>query len=350
MPQPHVLVLYNQPVLPPDHPDAVSEVDILDVSGHIARLLRENGFAVSLRGVGRNPQELLDLLRTLKPAAVFNLFEGLATDGQTEATAAGIMEWMAVPFTGSPAHTLSLGRDKILTKCLLQGAGLPTARFFVVDHLPCPACGIDWPVIIKPGRQDGSVGIEQASVVTSQAQLEQRVAQVLTRYGPPVLVERFIPGREFHVMVVQSFTEDGGPVPPTVLPMTEVLFQDNDPATWPIYSFDAKWATNSREFLTTPLACPVVLEPALQARLNRLCCEAFRLMSCRDYARVDVRMTPEGEFYILEVNPNPFINSIAVIDGLAALGRTHEAFITDMMRRAIARGARRAGGNSISVA
>src|SRR5262249_8599197 len=158
--------------------------------------------------------------------------------------------------------------------------------------------------------------------------------RVLEWYGPPVLVERFIRGREFHVSVLEEYREDGASRPPTVLPLTEVRFEDDDPAVWPIYSFQAKWSTDSREYRTTPLVCPVALEPALHARLDRLCREAFRLLGCRDYARVDVRMSPEGEFSILEVNPNPFINSIAVIDGLAAVGRTHADFVTALMRRA----------------
>jgi D-alanine-D-alanine ligase len=281
---------------------------------------------------------------------VFNLFEGLATDGQTEATAAGILEWLGVSFTGSPAQTLSLGRDKMLTKRLFAGSGLPTPAFMMVEDRPCPPCGIDWPVIVMPARQDGSVGIEQASVVPSQPQMEHRVGQIIERYGAPVLVEQFIRGREFHVTVIEPYNADGLPSVPMVLPLTEVVFEDKDPSVWPIYSFDAKWTVTSREYGTTPLTCPVALEPALHARLERLCGEAFRLLGCRDYARVDVRMTPEGEFYILEVNPNPFINSIAVIDGLEALGRSHAGFLADLMRRALARRTRRAGEESISVA
>jgi D-alanine-D-alanine ligase len=243
-----------------------------------------------------------------------------------------------VPFTGSPAATLTIGRDKMLTKRLLLGSGLPTPAFFVVEQLPCPPCGIDWPVIVKPGRQDGSVGIEQASVVTSQPQLERQVAAVLERYGPPVLVEEFNP--------------NGDEALPTVLPLTEVRFDDDSPSVWPIYSFDAKWAEESREYETTPLICPVPLEPALHARLDRLAVEAFRLLGCRDYGRVDFRMTPEGEFYILEVNPNPFINNLALRDGLEVLGRTPKEFIANLMRRALARGAvrGRAGQGSMSVA
>jgi D-alanine-D-alanine ligase len=134
-PPPHVLVLYNQPVLPRDHPDATSEHDILTVSDEIAGILRGSGFAVSRRGVGRDPQDLLELIRALRPEAVFNLFEGLATDGQTEATAAGILEWLEVPFTGSPAPTLTIGRDKMLTKVAAR-LRLPTLAFLVVEHCP----------------------------------------------------------------------------------------------------------------------------------------------------------------------------------------------------------------------
>lgn len=336
-PPPHILVLYNLPTLPPDHHDAVSEHDIVEISEQIAVLLRERGFTVSWRGVGRDPQDLLEVLRTVRPDAVFNLFEGFAEDGQTEATAAGLMEWLMMPFTGSPSQTLSLSRDKMLTKHLLLGAGLPTAAFAVVDGLPCPKLSLQWPVIVKPANQDGSVGIEQANVVSSQEQLEDRIASLLERFGPPVLVEEFIPGREFHVTLIEEFNGGGGPVTPTVVPLTEVVFEDPDPTVWPIYSFDAKWTAESREFQTTPLVCPVPLAADLQARIDQICRDAYRLLGCRDYARVDLRMTPEGKLYILEVNPNPYISSYAVIDGLEAMGRTHPDFIVDVARRALAR-------------
>lgn len=336
MATPRILVLYNEPILPLDHPDAASEREILDTIETISRILDDSGFRVARLGVGNDLQVLLDSLQKHRPDAVFNLFEGLANRPFTETVVAGILEWFEIPFTGSGLDTLNLARDKQRTKFMLHGAGLPTAPFFTVDRLPCPACPIAWPVIVKPAAQDASVGIEQGSVVTSQEQLEERVGWVLKRYGGPVLVEQFIRGREFLVSFLDGPADDEGRPTIQMLPAAEILF--TDPELWPIYSYEAKWATESREYAATPLKAPVTLPEEWTERIRVIGEKTYRLLNCQDYARLDLRMSPEGEPFILEVNPNPFISSIALINGLEAVGRAHSNFVADLARAALSRG------------
>src|SRR5260370_2133983 len=189
-----VVILFNEPILPLDHPDADSEHEILDTVDVVHRRLAAAGYEVKRLAIARAPAVLITGLQKLRPDVVFNLFEGLADFGNTEAFVAAILEWLGVPFTGSPYQTLCLARSKPLTKRLLQGAGLPTPAFCVVDELPVPPCPIEWPVIVKPATQDASVGLDQGSVVTDQLRLNERVASLLEAYGPPILVEQFIPG------------------------------------------------------------------------------------------------------------------------------------------------------------
>ena len=337
MSAPRVLVLHNEPVLPPDHHDFASENEIRETAAGVSRVLGEGGFDVRRLGVGRDPAVLLEGLQRERPDVVFNLFEGLATQAGTEATVVGLLEWLGVPFTGSPAAALALALDKYRTKQLLRGAGLPTPAALAVDRLPAPACPLGWPVIVKPARQDASVGIDQASVVTSQAQLERRCAWVVDRFGPPALVEQFVPGREFHVHLIEEPGPEPGGRSLCLLPPAEIVFLEQAPGYWPIYSYDAKWKADSHEYEVTPLRSPVLLEPGPTERLAELARRAYDLVGCRDYGRLDVRMTPEGEFFILEVNPNPFLNSKAVINGLAALGRSQTQFFLDLVRSALAR-------------
>jgi D-alanine-D-alanine ligase len=337
MSSPRILLLYNEPVLPAGHPDRESEVEILITLRIINDILVEAGFRTEKLGVGTDPSALLTGLGGERPDLVFNLFEGLADDPGTESTVTGLLEWFGVPFTGSPSAALTLARDKLRTKYLLQGAGLPTPAFHVVERLPCPPCTIPWPVIVKPALQDASVGIEQASVVVAQEELEQQVAVVLDRFGPPVLVERFVHGREFHAAVIEEPDADTGEPAPRMLPLAEIVFDERDASYWPIYSYDAKWREGTHEWEATPLISPVHLAPPLMERLGDICCRAFRLVGCRDYARVDVRMTASGEFFILEVNPNPFINSVGMVNALAAMGRTHPAWVVDLVKHSLAR-------------
>jgi D-alanine-D-alanine ligase len=334
MPQSRVVLLYNEPVLPPSHPDYESDADILETVEIIDRILCDVGHEVKRLGVGNDLQRLIDGLIELQPDTVFNLFEGLADRPSTESVVAGIMEWFHVSFTGSPSETLALARDKERTKLLLRGAGLPTAPFFVVEHLPVPKCQLKWPVIVKPALQDASVGIDQASVVTNQVQLASRVEHVLARYGP-VLVEQFIAGREFQVSLIEGAPDERGRCVPLALPTAEIVFKD--PSLWPIYSYDAKWAQSSSEYNSTPLTVPVIIPPDWLERINDVARKAYRLLNCRDYARVDLRVDAQGEPYILEINPNPFINSIALIDGLAVVGQSHPQFIADLVTAALSR-------------
>lgn len=335
---PRVLVAYNEPVLPADHPDAASEHDIVETSASIEQMLRTGGFDTERFCYSRHPKALLQKLREYKPDVVFNLFEGEADRTETEIANAATLEWLRVPFTGSPSTAIALGRDKIRTKYLLQGAGLPTARFKVVEALPAPTWPHSWPAIVKPACQDSSVGIDQEAVVTNQKELDARAAYLFERYGGAVLVEEFIEGREFHVNVYEE-PGDGPTVDRLrVVPLAEIRFEyEKDEKFWPIYSFKAKWDEHSAEYKGTPLDTGLTLPSPLMEQVCDVARSAYQLVGLRDYGRVDVRITADGRPFILEVNPNPYLNSIALIDGITAMNREHADFIRDIARNALTR-------------
>lgn len=327
----HVLVLYNQPVLPLDHADAESEHEIINTADTVCGHLRSAGFMVSQLGIARDPEILLAGLRGQRPDVVFNLFEGLADHCETEAVAAGLLDWLDIPYTGCPFQTLVVARDKARTKHLLRGAGLPTPGFLVVDEMPVPPCDLEWPVIVKPAGQDASIGLDQGSVVTDQERLEARVAYLLESYGPPVLVEQFIRGREFNVALIEAPDL-------RVLPPSEILFVETDPDYWPIVTYDAKWKPGSRDYEATPPRYPANVTARLAEKLGGLAKRAFRLLGCRDYARVDFRVRGSRP-YILEVNPNPCFAPEAGLDGgLQSAGITHAEFTVGLVQAAFARG------------
>ncbi|HVS35859.1 MAG TPA: ATP-grasp domain-containing protein [Gemmataceae bacterium] len=329
--QTRIVILFNEPILPPNHPDAESEHEVLYTVDVVLEALTKAGYDVVRLGVARDPYVLIAGLRRLQPDVVFNLFEGLADFGSTEAHVAGVLEWAGVPFTGSPYQTLGLAQNKHLTKHLLRGAGLPTPDFFVVQHAPVLACPLDWPVIVKPATQDASVGLDQGSVVTTQDDLNERAAALLEAYGPPVLVEEFIRGRELNVAVIEAPDL-------RVLPPSEILFTADDPDYWPIVTYDAKWKPGTRDYEATPPRYPADVTPRLGERLATLSRKAFRLLGCRDYARVDFRVRA-GRPYILEVNPNPdFSPTAGLAGGLQSAGLTHEAFTLKLVEAALARG------------
>jgi D-alanine-D-alanine ligase len=243
--RPRVLVLYNEPVLPASHPDAQSEHEILFTVEHVTDALAAEGFRVTAFGAGRDVSAVWSCLHKRRPDVVFNLFEGTADHGDTEAYVAGLLDWYGAPFTGAPPSALCLARGKHLTKYLLRGAGIPTPEFAVVEGLPLPDLAVPWPVIVKPALEDASVGIDQGSVVDDRGRLADRVASLLERYGPPVLVERYVPGREFNVSLIE--------VPELrVLPLSETVFPPNPSIAWPILTYQAKWEPCSRRTRLSP--------------------------------------------------------------------------------------------------
>jgi len=344
---PTILVLFNEPVLARDHPESESEIDILETVADIVKVLSAAGFAVRKLGISLDPQPLLDEVKNVPPDAIFNLFEGIPTRPGTEVAAAAFLEWLNVPFTGCPSACLSLGRNKIGSKHLLAGAGLPTARYMVVDREPIPEWTNGWPAMVKPALQDASVGIDQGSVVMDANQLASRTRFLLETFGPPVLVEEFLGGREFHVNVIE---EGSGPDPTLiVLPFAEIAFRETRPGWWPVYTYTAKWDEQSAEYKDCPLIAPVELPAEPTAQLRDLAARAFRLFQCRDFARIDFRMTASGEFRVLEMNPNPYLISLALVKGLEAVGRSHEQMVVQMVLAALARGGKSVELGAITV-
>ncbi len=334
MAAPLVLVLYNKPLSPKDHPDAESEQSVVDVAEAMGTSLDESGFRPRLLGLGNDPDALWHGLRRIKPAVVLNLYEGQLEDTETESYVAGLLQWSGVPFTGSPPQALSLARAKHKAKTFLRGGGLPTADFVVVQEMPIPECPLQFPVIVKPAEQDASVGLAQDSVCTNHRQLEQRVGFVLETYGAPVLVEEYIAGRELNVALTELPDLE-------CLPPSEICFQERE-GFWPILTYAGKWKLDSVDYESTPPKYPADVSPRLARKLGALAMKAYRLIGCRDYARVDFRVTADGKPFILEVNPNPEISEDAGFAGSLGAGRVpYHDFIARLVTHALQRGAAR---------
>jgi D-alanine-D-alanine ligase len=332
MAAPLVLVLYNEPLLPENHPDADSEHSIVEIAQKMAETLQAEGnYRTSLFGLKQDPTTLWTELKKRKPDVVFNLFEGNLSDTETESYVAGLLHWKGIPFTGSPLQALTLARSKHTTKLLLRGAGLPTADFMVIDGPTIPECDLEWPVIVKPAKQDASVGMDQDSVCTNQFQLEQRVQYILDTYGAPALVEEFIQGREFNVALLELPDLQN-------LPPAEIVFPQPSEGYWPILTYSGKWTPGTDDYEKTPPVYPADITPAMARKLGRIAQKAYRVLGCRDYARVDFRVNEQGKPFILEINPNPEISAHAGFAGcLGSANIPHKDFILRLIAQALSR-------------
>ena len=193
---PRVAVLHNAPVLPAEHPDAECEVEILEIVETVVDALRQHGFDAAILGAKPPIADVLQDLAAFAPDVVFNLIEGFdgKTSGATYLTA--LLDLMGYAYTGSPAEAQALCQSKGRTKALLRGFDLPTAPYAVIGpDEPVPTWEGAWPVIVKPEGEDASMGIDQTSVVSDQANLDARVAHLRERFGGRVLAPRSVPAR-----------------------------------------------------------------------------------------------------------------------------------------------------------
>ena len=323
-----VAVLFNAPMLPTDHPDSASEADVAEVARSVAEsLTRQNLDAWPLPAsppIGR----VLGQLANPAPDVVFNLIEGFGGSSGGEARVTGLLELLGLPYTGCPPEAQSLCHSKARTKALLNGFGLPTAPFAVVrSGEPVPRWDGPWPAILKPEAEDASLGIDQSSVAGTAEAIVEGVARLRVSHGRDVLIEAYLPGREFNVGVLEL-------PEPEALPIAEILY-DVPGGVWPILTYAAKWAEGSPEDLASRPSCPAEVDEDLAGLLGSLAVDAFRATGCRDYARVDFRLDADGSPMILEVNPNPDVGPKAGwARALRASGRDYDATLARLVRQA----------------
>jgi D-alanine-D-alanine ligase len=296
-----VAVLYNvdyedgPPVDPERDPGYAARFDVCLVAASIASQLTD-GHEAHLVPVDGDMHRLRCRLSDLEPDCAFNLCESLAGDTRLESAVPLILELLGIPFTGSPPEALSQALYKDRVKRCLEAAGVPTPAARVMSS-PTDPCDLPFPLIVKPVREDGSVGITCRSVVYDQEQLRIIVAELVAAFRQPCLVEQFIEGRELNVALIGYPTA-------RVLPLSEIDFSALPPEQPQIVSYAAKWEEGSvADVGTRPVLHPQ-LPNGVAARVRRVAVEAFRAVGLRDYGRVDVRLSASGIPYVVDVNPN----------------------------------------------
>ncbi|GAB4259784.1 MAG: hypothetical protein Kow0092_08220 [Deferrisomatales bacterium] len=321
-----VVLLHNAPAEGADPSEAGVLVEVADV----AAALRASGFDVEPLAV--TPPSLLTDLAALARArsregdgvVVFHLCEGLAGEAWHEVTVASLLELLGLPYTGNPPRALAWCLDKRVAKAVLRGAGVPTppARVFRTAPRPRTLERLSYPRVVKPCREDASLGVDQGALVETPEALCRRVAWCLERFRQPVLAEAYVEGREFNVSVMGE--AEGA----RVLPLAEVRFAPG----MRLVTHAAKWRPGSEEDRGTRVVCPAQVPAVQRVRLEAAALSAYRALECRDYARVDLRLDPAGQPHVLEVNPNPDISREAgFARAAAASGQAYEALVARLV-------------------
>ena len=275
------------------------------VLGQLEAALHAVGHTTARAVVGGNIDPLIATLRGEAPDLVFNMAESFAGKSSLESNVAALLNLLGLRYTGSSPSGLMLAGDKALTKVVLSFHGIKTPQFATVYRGAVEWAGdISFPVIVKPPQEDASLGITAKSVVLDLMGLMEAMDDLQKEFRQPSLVEQFIEGREFYVGVLGNENA-------SALPVIELDFS-KFPADKPkIASWQAKWgedgAGSGAEFAGTESIFPANVEPALLERMQRVALDAFGALRLRDYARIDLRVTPEGEIFVIEVNPNCYL-------------------------------------------
>lgn len=241
--------------------------------------------------------DLATLLSPYDPSdhVVFNWCEGLPGLSRSDVTVAQTLEDLGYAYTGASPPALALSWDKVAVKRLLRKHRVATPNFRVCSR-PQLKGWTRFPAIVKPAYEHCSAGIEPAAVALDMDDLEERIAWVRSRYDGPALVEDFIDGRELHVTVWGNGLLE-------VLPPAEMDFSAFEDPRERLCSYESKFAPGSRPYELIQMRVPAALDRTDLQRLNRLCQRTYRVTSCRDFARIDLRER-DGVFYVLDVNPN----------------------------------------------
>jgi len=229
---------------------------------------------------------------------VFNWCEGIPGIPHSDAQVARALEALNFAYTGSPPQVLALSQDKQHIKNLLEKHSVPTPRWRVYESLQQDGWA-HFPAIVKPSQEHCSLGVTPEAVVTTPQELHQRIAYILDKFQQPVLVEEFIHGPEFHVTL-------WGNDPAEVLPPVEIDFSELEDMRDHICAYDFKYKPGSLHYEKIYLVAAELSEEEQQT-LEETSLAAYDAISCRDYARLDIRVR-DGIFYVIDVNPNAGIS------------------------------------------
>ena len=283
--------LKGEPVEDGEPPDSHAEFDSESTV---------NAIADALRAYGHNPvlieadESAYGKIRGRRYDIVFNLSEGIRGDSR-ESHIPAMLEMVGIPYTGSGVLTLALTLDKPLTKKVLAYHGIPTPRFKVfTSQEDVDARGLSFPVFVKPAHEGSSMGISPSCYCNNVRELRDEVRRLMGLYHQPVLVEDYLPGKEFTVAILGNRS-------PEVFPIMEINFDAVPQEHGRIYSrqFKTDW------FEDIYYLCPAPISADLEKKVKVTALKTYRVLGCRDLSRVDLRLDKNGVPNVMEVNPLP---------------------------------------------
>jgi D-alanine-D-alanine ligase len=306
-------------------------LDKKEVEEEVADALVKLGHEPVMHEIDGTTKSLLSLAR-VECDLIFNLCESFADDDTADFKIAAFLELLGKNYTGTGTHGLMLAQDKAVAKKIFAFHGIHTPVFaksfrgrLDFSH------DLEFPVIVKPAREDGSIGIEFSAVVNSIKELMERMDWLHQHFDSPVLIEEYIEGREIYVGVI-------GNDKPEPLPVIELDLSKLPEGTPRIAGAEVKWGKGTKVYRDTRSGAATDLADETVAALQQTAVAAYQALELRDYGRVDMRLQADGRVHVIEVNPNPWLSSRAEFAMAARKsGRTYTKLIEEIVELATAR-------------
>ena len=314
------------PTEPGGPDDVYEEYDSPKTIQIIAETLESKGHSVVVLGGG---PEFLDNIRREKVDIVFNIAEGRGAYRSREAQVPSVLEMLDIPYTGSDPQCLAICLDKPVTKKLAMTFGVTTPKWLIISN-KSELDQADWskmpfPAIVKPAFEGSSKGIRLTSLTNNVKQAQQEAARLLETYRQPVMVEEFIDGDEVTVGMI-------GNASPQIVGMMRIIPRKKDSPF--VYSVEVK-----RDYVNlVDYECPARLDKKVLDKMTQASMSVFKGLECRDFARIDFRISREGVPYFLEVNPLPGLGTYSDLVIMAIkMGWTHKKLIGAVLDAALER-------------
>ncbi len=297
-----IVVLVHTDLVPPDDVEGMADEQLMAIKTEydVITTLRHAGHTVHAVGISHDLAPLLEAITTHRPHVIFNLMEEFGGIGVYDAHIPAVLELLGVPFTGCNPRGLMLAHNKALSKMVLRQQRVRVPRFFVaaMGRKTRRPKTTEFPLIVKSLTEEGSIGIAQASVVYDDAALAERVELIHRQTGTDAIVEQYIEGRELYIGLLGNHQLK-------VFTPWEMFFHKLRDDAPNIATGRIKWDLAYRASVGIDTGPATDLNPADHRRLERFARRAYRALGLSGYARMDIRMSPEGRLYLLEANPNP---------------------------------------------
>jgi D-alanine-D-alanine ligase len=287
-------------------PETVTDVDLSTVEWkteyHVVSTVRELGHEALAIGVRDDLLEIRKAVDEWKPHIAFNLLEEFSGVAIYDQNIVSYLELLGVPYTGCNPRGLMLARDKELAKKILHYHRIPIPEFITVPlgrTVKRPK-DLEFPLIVKSVSEEASLGISQASIVEGDDKLQERVTFIHQSVGTGALVERYIDGRELYVGVLGNRRVQ-------VFPVWELNLDKMPDEARRIATERVKWSRKYQEKYGVTSGEAKELADGMAEKIQGLARRVYRILGLSGYARIDFRLDPAGQIYVLEANPNPQI-------------------------------------------